>query len=412
MSFETTFVALFTVATVVALLARWLKLPYTVALVLAGLGLGATRVLHPPTLSKDLLYAVFLPGLLFESSFALRFQRFWAERGVILALALPGVVAVMVCTSLLLLEPMRALGLATSFSFAHGLAFGVVIAATDPIAVVAIFKRLAVVERLRVIVEGESLLNDGVTVVLFALVVSAISGEHASTLAIGVSFVRIVGLGILVGVVVAFVAARLIARTNEAMVEVMVTTVAAYASFVLAEQVHSSGVLATVIAGMLCGDAARRSGLSAEGRVAVHVTWEYIAFALNSVLFLLIGFQVQVHELLASWKAILVAFAAVTLGRVLVVLVVTALFSRSKKRLPFRWSLPLAWGGLRGGLSMVLVLGLPDGFPHRALLVSMTFGVVFISIVLQGTTMSVLLDRLGMSSPASSSPDVDAKLLE
>jgi len=210
--------------------------------------------------------------------------------------------------------------------------------------------------------------------------------------------VRIVGLGILVGVFVAFVASRLIARAREPMVEVMVTTVAAYASFVIAEQIHSSGVLATVIAGMLCGDAATRSDLSEEGRVAVHVTWEYIAFALNSVLFLLIGFQVHVHDLLASWKAILVAFAAVTLGRVIVVLAVTALFSRSPKRLPFRWSLPLAWGGLRGGLSMVLVLGLPNEFPHRALLVSMTFGVVLLSIVFQGTTMSVLLDALGMSS--------------
>jgi monovalent cation:H+ antiporter, CPA1 family len=402
MSFETAFVALFTVATAVALLARSLRLPYTVALVVAGLLLGATHIIHPPQLTKDLLYAVFLPGLLFESAFALGFRRFWKESLPILALALPGVVAAMVLTSVILVGPVRFLGHVAGFTFAHGLVFGVIIAATDPIAVVAIFKHLAVAERLRVIVEGESLINDGTTVVLFSLVVGAVGGGHTAPSEIAWSFLRIVGIGVAVGALIAFAASRLISRAKEPMVEMMVTTVAAYGSFVIAEQLHSSGVIATVIAGMACGAFTADSSLSAEGRVAVHVTWEYIAFALNSVLFLLIGFQVQLAELLASWQAILVAFVAVTLGRTVVVYLVTALFARSQRRLPFRWALPIVWGGLRGGLSMVLVLGLPTEFPHRLLLVHMTFGVVVLSILLQGTTLSMLLLRLRIGSTSPS----------
>jgi CPA1 family monovalent cation:H+ antiporter len=180
------------------------------------------------------------------------------------------------------------------------------------------------------------------------------------------------------------------------MIEITLTTIAAYGSFIIAEHFHLSGVIATVAAGMLCGNYGARTGMSPSTRIAVESFWEYVAFALNSIVFLLIGFEVHLSALLLSWKMILVAYMAVTLGRAALIYAVTWLLRRTRETLPWSWSAVLTWGGLRGGLSMVLVLALPRDFPHRDLLVTMTFGVVLISILLQGLSMGPLLRKLGL----------------
>jgi CPA1 family monovalent cation:H+ antiporter len=396
MQFEIVFVALFAVATTVALVARWLKVPYTVALVVAGLALGATRALRAPHLTKELLYAVFLPGLLFEAAFHLEFRRFWQNKLAITALAVPGVAVAIALTAALLTPAAHALHVAAGFGVRHALVFAALIAATDPIAVVALFKSLGAPKRLAVLVEGESLLNDGTAVVLFTLILAAATGRPLSVGAAVLEFVRVVGVGLAIGTAIAFAAAVVIQRVDDPMIEITVTTIAAYGSFVAAEQLHYSGVIATVAAGMVCGNYAARTGMSPSTRIAVESFWEYVAFALNSVVFLLIGFEVRLDALLASWPAILAAYAAVTLGRAVVVALVTAALRRSAERIPARWAAVLTWGGLRGGLSMVLVLGLPAAFPHRELLATMTFGVVILSILVQGLTMGPLLRRLGV----------------
>jgi CPA1 family monovalent cation:H+ antiporter len=181
------------------------------------------------------------------------------------------------------------------------------------------------------------------------------------------------------------------------MIEITLTTVAAYGSFAAAEHFHYSGVIATLVAGMLCGNYAARTGMSPSTRVAVETFWEYVAFALNSAVFLLIGFEVDAGRLTASWLPILAAFAAVAFGRTAAVAAVVALLGRTREAVPWRWAPVLTWGGLRGGLSMVLALGLPADFPHRDLLVTMTYGVVLLSILAQGLTMGPLLRRFGLS---------------
>jgi CPA1 family monovalent cation:H+ antiporter len=188
-------------------------------------------------------------------------------------------------------------------------------------------------------------------------------------------------------------------RIEDPMVEITLTTVAAYGSFVVAEQFHFSGVIATVVAGVLCGNYGARTGMSPSTRIAVVSFWEYLAFALNSIVFLLIGFEVKMADLLASWKPIVVAFLAVMVGRALVVSGVSAGLRRTRERIPWSWSAIITWGGLRGGLSMVLVLTLARDFPHRDLLVTMTFGVVILSILINGLTMAPLLRRLGIIQP-------------
>lgn len=389
-------VALFAVATVVALVVRRMLVPHTVGLVVAGLVLGATHVLRPPHLTKDLLFAVFLPGLLFEAAFHIDFSRFWRSKVTIAALAVPGVIASIVVTAALLTPAVRTLHFVQDFRFIHAVVFAALVAATDPIAVVAIFKSLGVPSRLGVLVEGESLLNDGTAVVFFGMIVGIASGNGVSVAGAAREFIRVVGGGFLVGGLIGIGLAQVIRRVDEAMIEITLTTLAAYGSFVAGEHLHVSGVIATVAAGMICGNYAAKSGMSPSTRLAVETFWEYLAFALNSIVFLLIGFEVELRVMITVWKPIVAGFVALTLGRAVVIAVVSTVLGRSRERLPWRWAAVLTWGGLRGGLSMVLALSLAKGFPHRDILVSMTFGVVIVSILVQGLTMAPLLRLLGV----------------
>jgi CPA1 family monovalent cation:H+ antiporter len=384
------------VATAVAIAARRLRIPYTVALVLAGLVLGALHVIEPPNLTKDILFAIFLPGLLFEAAFHLDFRDFWENRGAILGLAVPGVVAAIGLTAVILTPVANTLAIERDFTWHYALVFGAVVAATDPIAVVALFKSLGAPKRLSVLVEGESLLNDGTAIVLFTLVLSLVAGRAVSGAQLVVQFVTIVGGGALIGLCVGLLISEVVRRVDDPMIEITLTTIAAYGSFVAAEQLQYSGVIATVVAGMLCGNYAARTGMSPSTRIAAETFWEYVAFALNSVVFLLIGFRVRLTALATSWQAIVVAYLAITLGRALVISVVSGLLHRTRERLPYTWAAVLTWGGLRGALSMVLALGLSPALPHRELLITMTFGVVIMSILVQGLTMAPILRWLGV----------------
>lgn len=392
----TVFVLLLAIAAGVALLARRIKAPYTVALVVAGVVLGSAHAFDPPHLTKELLYAIFLPGLLFEAAFHIELERFQQNKIAIVALAVPGVVVAMAVTAGVVSGAAQWIHFESGFGFIHALVFAALIAATDPIAVVAMFKTLHAPKRLAVLVESESLLNDGTAIVFFTMVLGFMDGRSASAPVVIVDFVKIVGMGALIGGLLAFAVSTVIQRVDDAMIEITLTTIGAYGSFAAAEQFHFSGVIATVVTGIILGNYARRRAMSASTRIAVESFWEYVAFALNSVVFLLIGFEVHVEELAASWQSIVVAYVAVMAARAVVVTIVTALLGRTRERLPWRWAVVMTWGGLRGALSMVLVLALPGDFPHRHLLVTMTFGVVLVSLLLQGLTMGPLLRRLGI----------------
>ena len=397
MHFELAFVLLFSIATAVAIAARYFKFPYTVALVLAGLGLGVVHAFEPPHLTKELLFAIILPGLLFEAAFHVEFRKFWKNKLAITSLAIPGVVASMGLTALLLSPAMKGMNFLEGFGLIHAMVFASLIVSTDPIAVVGLFKALGAPKRLAILVEGESLLNDGTAVVLFMLVLGVANGEKFTVGGATLDFLRIAGMGMVIGAAVGFAVAQVIQRVDDAMVEITLTVIAAYGSFVVAEHFHYSGVIATVVAGMLCGNWAARLGMSPTTRVALESFWEYLAFALNSVVFLLIGLEVQLTSLLAAWQPILLAYAAVMVGRAVVVYGVSGILRFTSERLPWSWSAVLTWSGLRGAVSMVLVLGLPADFAHREMLVNMTFGVVVLSIIFQGLTIAPVLKKLGIT---------------
>jgi CPA1 family monovalent cation:H+ antiporter len=386
---------LLSVATAVAIATTRLRVPYTVALVVVGTGLGAAHLSAPIHLTKDVLYAVFLPGLIFEAAYNLTVPELRQNLRAIFALAVPGVLLAMAATAGILVFSTGALSGGPRLGWSHALVFSALIAATDPIAVVALFKTLGAPRRLSVLIEGESLVNDGTAAVLYAIVLGAVTGDaHATVASAAIDFVTVVGGGALVGVALGYFASGLRRTTAEPMIEIALTTLAAYGSFALAERFHVSGIIATLTAGIVCRAQARPEVCSEAVNMAVHGFWEYAAFALNSLVFLLIGFEVKLSQLGAAWRPIVLAFVAVTLGRAVVVFVVSALLRRTKERIPFSHGVVLTWGGLRGALSMVLALAIPESFAERELIVTTTFGVVVLSIVLQGLTAGPLLRRL------------------
>ena len=387
---ELVFVLLFCAATAVAIAARPLRIPYTVALVVAGTLLGMAHWMEPPPLTKDLLFTVFLPGLLFEAAFHLELKHFWSEKLLIVGLAVPGVIAgqFLIALSLSRVPSLTELG------FMEALLFAAIIVATDPVAVLAIFREVAVPARLATIVEGESLLNDGTGVVIFTLTLGIVGGAHPGAGDLIFAFVKVAGGGAAVGAAFGFAVWQITRRVDDAMIEITVTVIAAWGSFGVAEQLGTSGVIAAVAAGLFCGSVAATRGMREGTRTAANAFWEYIAFAFNSMVFLLMGFQIDPQALFAEWLPIVLAWTAVTLARAAVLYAATALLRLTRSEVQWRWTLVATWSGLRGALGMTLALSLPASVHSRELIIRLTFGVVLLTLLVQGLTLRPLVRAL------------------
>jgi CPA1 family monovalent cation:H+ antiporter len=391
---ERTFIVLFSIATLVAIAVSRTRVPYTVALVVVGLIAGSLHIVEPPHLTKELLFSLFLPGLIFEAAYNIHISELRRGWRTVAVLAGPGVIAAIAITALAATWSVRVLGLDPTFTWQDGLLFGALISATDPVAVVSLFRRLGVSKRLTTLVEAESLFNDGTSIVALTLILSFVSGETSSAGALALRFLFVVFGGAMIGGVFGYAIVRLTRRVNDPMIEIALSTIAAYGSFVLAEDLHLSGVIATVVAGLMLGTASREAAFSAATRISADAFWEYVAFALNSIVFLLIGFEVHPRNLLGSAAIIAVCFSVVVLARFGIVAAVTAMLRRTAERVPSTWAWLITWGGLRGALAMVLALALPLDLPHRSLLIDLTFGVVTVSLLLQGLTIPALTGRL------------------
>lgn len=400
MTTASTLVLLYCISTAVAIAVRGLRVPYTVALVVVGLAIGSLHLVAPPSLTQELLFTFFLPGLLFEAAFHIDMSAFGKIWRTAVGLAIPGVLVGMALTAFLVVITGRMLGFGADVDMKFGLVFGALVAATDPVAVTSLFRELKVPARLAALVEAESLFNDGTGVVLLSLVLAYVMGHATSAAAASIEFVLVAGGGVILGVCVGWIISKIIHRIDEPVIEIGLTVIAAYGSFVLADRLGFSGVLATVVAGMMCGRQGRDLGMSAPSRVAVQGFWEYVAFALNSIVFLLIGFQFDASRMRAIWLELVVAFAAMLLARAVIVYGMLVVGRGTRERMPMAWGSIVSLGGLRGALSMVLALALPTDLPQRELIVSMTVGVVLLSIVVQGLSMPVLIRRLRPSDPS------------
>ncbi len=390
LSTETIIIELLLIAALVAIAVHRLRIPYTVALVVVGL-LITLQQSPRVQLLPEVILALFVPPLVFEAAFQLNMEQVRRSLTAILLLAIPGVVLTM-----LIVGALVAWG--TPLALPVALVFGAIISATDPVAVVAIFRSLGAPKRLTVLIEGESLVNDGTAIVLFNLVLGvALTGQFSLADSI-LEFIRVAAGGTVTGLVLGWAISRLIARVDDYLIETTLTTVLAFGAYLIAEQLHFSGVLAVVAAGLVNGNLGPR-GMSPTTRIVLFSFWEYAAFLVNSLVFLLIGMQINLPELLAAWQPILWAIVSVLAARVVVVYGLGWLMGKLDHPLPLAWKHVLSWGGLRGAISLALVLSLPSALgPDLAVVRVMAFGVVLFTLLAQGTTMRALLRWLGIGA--------------
>ena len=275
------------------------------------------------------------------------------------------------------------------------LIFGVLISATDPVSVIATFKETKVTGRVRLLVEAESLFNDCTAAVAYTIILVFAAGQSTSAAGAVTMLVVAVAGAFACGAVVAGAALLLTGATDDHLIEVTFTVVAAYGSFLLAEHFHLSGVLATLTAGLIIANVGHLS-ISAKSREAVEDFWEYIAFFANSLIFLMIGIRVALQSFRAFLISAIVATLLVMAARAIAIYPLCHLiFRRSKLRVTGRHQHILFWGGLRGALGLALALGLPPEIAGREEIVAVAFAVVAFSILVQGLTIAPLMRRLG-----------------
>jgi monovalent cation:H+ antiporter, CPA1 family len=386
-------------ASLVAMISRRVKLPYSVGLVIAGIVLALVPSAVKFPLTRDLIFNIFLPPLVFEAALQLEWTAFRRDLPLTAGLAFVGVTIAAAFVA-------AGMHFAIGWSWIGAGLFGVLIAATDPVSVIAAFREMKVTRRLSMVVESESLLNDGAAAVGFILLATISAGEAMTPVAIFGSLLWTVAGGVLSGVVVAGVLLFVAGRTEDHLVEITLTTIAAYGSFMMAEHFHMSGVLASLAAGLLVGNAGLRRAISEGGRSHVLAFWEYAAFLANSVVFILIGSH-EAHQPVSLVRgSIAAAVFLVLAGRALAVYPFCALFSRTRLKIDYRYQHVLVWGGLRGALALALALALPDT-PERQEIIVVSFAVVAFSIFVQGLTMPWLIRRLGLQRDDAAAPIPD-----
>ena len=389
-------------AVLLGVIAQRVRLQLTV--VLAVVGFVAGWLLEPLGVEiplrgeefEEILLFLFLPVLVFDAALGLSTRAFFRNLVPILVLAVPALVVSAVLVGL-------ALSFGLDIPLAAALLFGVFISATDPVAVVAVFRQLGVPERLLTIVEGESLLNDGVAIVGFNILLGAALGERLSVAVGFVDFFLVFFGGAAIGAVVGSVAAAVLPWLGRLPAAAFSLAVA-YGGFVLAEDVLGfSGIMATVAAGLLLSGLAP-SRASEAVREVWDELWESLDYIANALLFLLIGLAIAPDLILDNLGAIALAAVVVIVARALAVVPLVSALERFAGIPPVGWrnEAVLVWGGLRGGVALALALALPESLPQRETFVAMTGGVVLVTLLLNATTISWLVRRLGLSEPTRS----------
>ncbi len=432
-------VLLLLLALVVALAARRLRFPYTLALVLVGLLLGVFRILPEVEFRPDLVLFLFLPALLFEGAWSIRLEALRADWLPVLLLAVPGLMISLGVVALVV-------HVATGLPWVVAILLGAIISPTDPVAVIGLLRQLGMPERLRTIIEGESLFNDGIGAAAYELALGVLlllghlGGEltNLPTQLVALKGLWLVIGGPILGFAIGFVVSRTVRHVDDHLIETTVTFSVAYGSYILAVLLGTSGLLAVVAAGLTLGSYGRRIGMSRRTRDAVDNIWEFTSYLANSLLFLILGHQIGAVSVngavnvAGALSVIAWTVAAVFIGRALMLYLLLPLHDRvvvrlrhskkegSRRRKSHPEAIPLLWrplillSGLRGALSLALALSLTAVVPQEGLLKVTVYGVVLVTLVGQGIALRVLLPRwpiakastpsMPSTPPASSTP--------
>ena len=378
------------VATLPQIVSWFRRIPYTLLLVIVGLGLAVADV-RLINLSPNLILFIFLPPLLFEAAWNLK----WSElKQNLIPITLFAVLGVVISTAGISLGLSQISGVPIAIASLIGAS----LAATDPVSVTALFRELGVAKRLSVLMEGESLFNDGMAVVAFSFLVALSLGDaELAVRPILVEFFVVVGLGLGIGMLIGFGISYLTQRFDLPLVEQSLTLVSAYGCYIVTEQLGGSGVIGVVTTGLILGNFGSRIGMNPRTRIIVTEFWEFIAFFVNSIMFLLIGDQILFRSLRENLPTIAVTVGLMILTRAIAIYGLTCFSNRVvNSEIPIANQTVLWWGGLRGSVSIALALSVPATLAGRDEVIATVFGVVLFTLLVQGLTIQPLLKALNL----------------
>jgi monovalent cation:H+ antiporter, CPA1 family len=414
-------VALLGASVAVAILTRRWNVPLSVVLVVVGLAIAlvlpSIHVSGAELVSPELLLAIVLPGLVFEAAFRTDVDSIRPAATGVLLLGVPGVVIVAAVIA-------AVLSATTVLTTAEAFLVGAMVAATDPAAVLATFRHLPVPRRLATLVEMESLVNDGTGIVLFAVALDLLASQASFGGAL-LTFVAVVAGSSVLGAILGWAAARLVGWVDEHVVELTITIVLAYGTYLVAQSLGGSGVIATLVAAGVFG-AGARGALTERSLASIDDLWELVAFLLTASVFLLVGVSIDAGTLVHAAGPIAWGVVATLIARAVVVYGLLGGASRLAGRIgagapsggwraaavvlfptvPGGWLHVLFWAGLRGAVSVSLALSLPRDLPNRELLQGITFGIVLFTLLVQGTTVNAVVRRSGALDRGSSTASV------
>jgi CPA1 family monovalent cation:H+ antiporter len=388
------FILLLAASVLVGLVTRRTVVPYSVGLVVLGLVVSILDLPIELTLGPEVLLAVLLPALVFDAAYRTDARLLASTLPAVIVLAVPGV---------LITAGAVALALEAASPMPLGIAFlvGTILAATDPAAVISVLGHLRAPPRLTTLIEAESLFNDGTGIVIFAIAIQALSTPIAPPALFG-QLVVVVAVSIGLGAIIGWLAGLALRPVPDHLLELAISLVAAYGSYLLAQRLGQSGLIATVVCALVLGNHARHVALSGRGRDAVDTVWEFMGFLATTVVFLLIGLSISVDQLRLAALPIVVALLALVASRALAVYGLLGGLSAITARFGWRTALPMSWlhlinwSGLRGAVAVALVLSLPTDLPHRELVEGVVFGCTLLTLLIQGGTAGILVDWLGL----------------
>lgn len=359
--------------------------PYPVLLAAGGILIGLIPGLRLPPIGPDLILLAFVPGLVFEASLSLDLDEL---RRRVLPVSLLATLGVFL--TVLLIGALAHYGL--GLEWGSGFVLGAIVAATDPIAVVSLLREVKAPRGLEAILDGESLFNDGTGVAVFAAVLGTMVTGHPSLADAGLRFLGVTAGGLVIGVAIGAVAVLLLRLASEAELEIMVTLVVAYGSYLAADAVHASGVVAVVAAGLTVARYGSRTG-RLKG-TQLHGFWNLLAFVLNAILFLMVGLALPTQRLVGIAGLALAAYAIMFAARIVPVYALLGIVDPRARSVPWRWRHMTLWGGLRGALSIALALSVAAN-PHVDPRVPvLAYGMVVLSLIVQGSLLLPVADLL------------------
>ncbi|QHS23725.1 Na+/H+ antiporter [Virgibacillus sp. MSP4-1] len=386
------------IAAGITAIAKKFERPYPIALVIVGtiIGLFHIPILEPlieliteGEIFNFVILTLFLPALLGEAALKLPFSHLEENKNPILALAFGGTLLSFIVIGLLSLWLM-------DISIPAAFVFAAVLSATDPVSVLSIFKSVGVHKRLSTVIEGESLINDGLAVVLFNI--SAFSlltylDLGFEGLGLGVwEFVKVVSLGLIIGGALGYGFSKITKYFDDYPLEIIFSIILFYGAYLLAETFHASGVIAVVVSALVLGNYGTKIGMSPTTRLNINNFWDVAALLANSLVFLMVGLEITRINVADKWWMIFLAILIVLIARSVAVYGSLLFISN----FPNPWKHILNWGGLRGSISIALVLSLPRDFAGRDEVLIMAFSVVLFSLVIQGLTIKPLISLLGV----------------